>query len=211
MANRKAKKSIKFDPEWQSVIKRNYATACFSLNNWLYLADDLIECATILESRVEETFIRARARARGVSQGPLAVHFMLIAYAVENLLKAAQVRANRFRYEQEFKEHEQMPKELKTHDLVSLAKMVGLKVDLQSEDLLRRLEQCAVWRGRYPVPTAYPEFSGSAVFSDGKQYKVTWFGGKDVERLKNLIEAIRTELNLHTLRSRLTRKKIERS
>jgi len=169
MAKGKAKKRVKIDPEWELVIKRNYAAACFSPNNWLYLADDLIECATILESRVEETFMRARARARGVSatlisQGPSAAHFMLIAYAVENLLKAAQVRARGFRYEEEFKDDGQMPKELKTHDLVNLAKMVGLKVDLQSEDLLRRLEQCAVWRGRYPVPTAYPELAEALCF-----------------------------------------------
>jgi hypothetical protein len=138
------------DPEWDPVIRSNYANACLSDGDWLYLADDLLECATILENRVEETFKRLRARSRGVagkliSQGPSAVHLMLMAYAVENLFKAAP---NRSKYARDF-EVERLPDELKSHNLVDLAKKAGVKIDLEVEDLLRRLEQCAVWRGRY--------------------------------------------------------------
>jgi hypothetical protein len=41
----------------------------------------------------------------------------------------------------------------------------------------------------------------SARFSDGKQYRVSWFGGDDIERLKKLVQTIRIQLNLYTLRA----------
>jgi hypothetical protein len=57
-------------------------------------------------------------------------------------------------------------------------------------------------RGRYPVPLTYEDVSGSARFSDSKQYSLSWFGGDDIERLKRLVQTIRTELNLYTLRGK---------
>jgi hypothetical protein len=40
----------------------------------------------------------------------------------------------------------------KTHDLVKLAKIAGVKVDDTSKGILEILTECIYWNGRYPVP-----------------------------------------------------------
>ncbi len=193
------------DPEWDHVFKSNYESACFWDINWLYVADDLLECATMLEPRVNEIFQRMRAHAKDQSvrlilHGALGVHFMLVSYAVENLFKAALVRKNSRRYKEDFEENESFPDELRTHDLVALARLTGFTLDPVREDLLRRLTRSALWHGRYPVPLDYRELSGSETFEDGKLYSVSHFFPDEIDRLKTLVQGIRAELSLKSNR-----------
>jgi hypothetical protein len=202
----KNKKNTKApDAQWDHVFKSNYATACFWDINWLYVADDLLECATMLEPRVREVFQRMRAHTKDrsvrlISQGVLSVHFMLVSYAIENLFKGARVRRSSGRYRNDFEATESFPDELRKHDLVRLARLTGFTLDLGREDLLRRLTRSAVWHGRYPAPLDYHEVSGSEIFEDGKPYSVSYFGGNDVDRLKTLIQDIRAELGVKSSR-----------
>jgi hypothetical protein len=195
------------DAEWDHVFKSNYATACFWDINWLYVADDLIECATMLEPRVREVFERLRAHTKDksvrlISQGALGVYFMLVSYAIEDMFKAALVRKNSRRYREDFEATERFPHELCGHDLVGLARQIGSTFDLDREDLLRRLTRSAVWQGRYPAPLDYHKLSGSEIFQDGKPYSVSHFSGGDIDRLKALVQDIRAELGVKSNRIR---------
>jgi hypothetical protein len=205
MANKMKKNRKPPDPEWDHVFKSNYASACFWDIDWLYVADDLLECATILEPRVNEVFQRMRAHTKDrsvrlISQGVLSVHFMLVSYAIENLFKGALVRENSQRYKNDFGATKKFPEELQEHDLVRLATLTRFTLDLAREDLLRRLTRCAIWHGRYPVPLDYRELSGTETFKDGKIYSVGHFGKGDVDRLKTLVQDIRAELGLKSSR-----------
>ena len=123
-------------------------------------------------------------------------YFMLIAYAVENLLKAAIIREKSFEYKRKFHETLKFPKELRSHDLVKLARKAHLNISSEEEDLLRRLTRSATWYGRYPVPLYYKHISGVEIFSDGKEYSVSWFGGNDLERLNKFIETLKDRLSI---------------
>ena len=126
-------------------------------------------------------------------QGP---YFMLLAYAAENLLKAAAVACNGPRYRAEFRAKLKFPKELRNHDLVKLAQFVQLSFSMEEEDLLRRLTRSAVWFGRYPVPLEYAHMSGDQIFSDNNEYLVSWFGGNDIERLNEFLLSLPKRLRL---------------
>ena len=121
---------------------------------------------------------------------------MLLAYAVENLLKAAIIRKYSYEYKKQFRKTLKFPKELKCHDLVQLAKKAGLKFTMKEEDLLRRLTRSAIWYGGYPVSLEYTQLSGAETFSDKKEYFVSWFGGNDVKRLNGFIENIKARLQI---------------
>ncbi len=192
---------------------------------WVDLADNLIASAALLEPEIRKVWDSycARAGAKDQSSVPLVpdyytgVYFMLLAYAVENLLKAFLVRNNRWKYERDLdaadrrreklkaegrnsQNSSDLPAELKGHDLVKFARMVGLRFDLTDEDLLVRLTRSATWFGRYPVPLRYEGSSGGTQFSDGKRYSDSHFYGDDIDSLKRFIGRLRTELNLPTRR-----------
>jgi hypothetical protein len=193
------------DPAWDHVYKSNYMSACFWDVQWLSVADDILESASILESQVREVFERLRAHARDqsvqlISHGVLGIHFMLLSYAIENLFKASLVRMHSQEYKGDFESKRKFPDELRTHDLISLARATDFTLDLNREDLLRRLTRSAEWHGRYPAPLDYRQMSGSEIFEDGKIYSVSHFGGNDLDRLKTLVRDIRLELGLKSNR-----------
>ncbi len=47
-----------------------------------------------------------------------------------------------------------------------------------------------MWEGRYPVPILYKKSAVAEEFSDGKEHHVSWFGGNDLERLKELVSKV---------------------
>jgi hypothetical protein len=155
------------DFEWDPVFKSNYESACFSYSNWLYEADNLLESASMLEPQVRKVFQRMRDHSKNPSirllpQGMLGTHFMLVSFAIENLFKAAMVREHGPKYKLKFGTTE-LPKPLKSHKLLDLARCAGFKVDTAREDLLRRMTRCAEWQGRYPVALKYEVMSGTEV------------------------------------------------
>ncbi len=190
-----------YDVDWDSVYKSNFESAAFWDVHWIAKARDLFESARKLEPAMEAVWNSYRARASNLSgrlepdhyNGP---YFMLISYAVENLLKAAAVSRNSFKYKENFRSTGKFPSELKKHDLVELAGSLGLIVSQEEEDLLRRLTRSATWFGRYPSPLKYAEMSGIERFNDGKEYQVSWFGREDVSKVRAFINGLPARLGL---------------
>ena len=189
------------DTDWDRVHRSNYERAAFWDINWISTARHLYECAKTLEPEVAAVWESYRAKSHDMSL-PLkpdhyqGVYFMLLAFAVENLLKAAAVTQRSHEYRDAFRATKKFPKELQKHDLIKLAQLVELQFDEREEDLLRRLTRSAVWFGRYPAPLDYSAMSGTEKFLDDNEYAVSWFGGKDVERLNTFITSLPTRLNL---------------
>ena len=187
--------------DWDYVHRSNFENAAFSELQWIRKAKSLYEAAKKLEAEVVSIWENRQAHAKDVSvrltadhyQGP---YFMLIAFAVENLLKAAAVASSREKYRSQFRRSKRFPKELKKHDLVKLAELVALSFNAEDEDLLRRLTRSAVWYGRYPIPLNYAKMSGDEQFTDGNEYLVSWFGEDDIHRLNKFVLNLPKRLGL---------------
>jgi hypothetical protein len=136
---------------------------------WIDKAEDLLHAASFLEPEVEKIY-RSWKKQLGISnavpngqstetpirEGVVEVYFMLVGCAFENLLKGALVRRLTRGKKGNLISEPELPGPLKTHDVLSLAQELKVKLLSRREvDLLKRLEEIILWRGRYPVPTAY--------------------------------------------------------
>lgn len=190
--------------DWDDVYKRNYESIAFWDIQWIYCAKALLTSASEIEPRVCELWDNYQAHMEDKTiplkadyyQG---TYFMLIAYAVENLFKAAIVRENSLIFRHEFQSNKKFPTDLKSHELVELAKKAGFNYSLEEEDLLRRLTRHAIWAGRYPIPLGYKESAVSEKFSNGSHHHISWFGKSDIERLNSLIIRIKESLELKNI------------
>ena len=180
--------------DWSEVHLSNYESAVFGMFSWRTAAKKLFMSAKVLEPHVLEMWESYRAASKG--DGELkpdyhqGVYFMLIAYAIENILKAMIVRRFNYELKKSFRENKKFPSLLKDHDLMALCKTAGVSVNLEEEDLLRRLDRSSVWYGRYPAPLDYKELSGVEQFTNGDEYSVSWFGGNDVEKINALFKEL---------------------
>jgi hypothetical protein len=193
---------------WDRIIRRNFESDVFDTSKWLRQSDGLMAAAELFEPTIEKQWQIYRTFDGDLRKLPSwdarAVHFMLIGFAVENLLKGALVFSHvptngvmYFRtYSPLYGEISQgdLPALLKNHDLVELALRLELELTPEEEDLLHRLTRATEWYGRYPVPVRYEELEGSRRFADGNRYNIRYSAGDDVERAKRLITSLEQKL-----------------
>ena len=76
---------------------------------------------------------------------------MLYGFSLENLFKAIWT-LNKFgpRHNEEWMPRPEFPKELKTHDLIQLAKLVDAELIDKYGFSLKILSETTIWSGRYP-------------------------------------------------------------
>ncbi len=190
------------NPEWDPVFKSNYRTKLLFPSEWVRKAQGLLDSAKLLEPEVVAIWDSMREWHKSKNKRSLkpdellSVHLMLVAFAIENLFKAALVRDGGNDLRQEFDSTGKLPRLLKTHDLFVLATKTSLPIGTEEEDLLRRLTRAAIWAGRYALPIDFSEIAGSETFSDGKQWSVAYLGGNDIDRLRDFVEKIRRDLSL---------------
>src|SRR6266487_4632962 len=179
------------------VFKTNYRASLLSSSSWTKKADALLDSARLLEPEVAAIWESLREwqatkdRRELKSDEILSVYLMLVAFAVENLLKAELVRKFYSEFRQMFDSSGKLPALLKTHDLFVLATQANLSMEPRDEDLLRRLTRSAIWAGRYPIPIDFSGMVGGEKFSDGKIWSTSYLGGNDVDRLRTLVDKIR--------------------
>jgi hypothetical protein len=157
---------------------------------WLGVACRLRAAADVLLER--ETPI-ADASATGVpvenipdSQFPrFEATDLLLAYAIENLLKALLIARGRVTFQ-----NQQLPKELKIHNLYKLHTLAGPKTQIPRH-VLDWLTYMSEWRSRYPIPTSIEKFwpmdnhgtmrAGGFTFPQSHQQMLAYFDGLKAE------------------------------
>lgn len=162
---------------------------------WIGKAEELLAAAHLLEAEIQAQWAEIeiergrimRTSGRINVQGP---YFVLIAYAVENLFKATLVHRNHESLRNRLLSS--LPRYLSEHDLIRLAQRVKFSISVPDQDLLTRLTRNSVWAGRYPVPTGPHSSRALQQYSDGRVYLTAFFAPKDVDRLHDLLNRIRS-------------------
>jgi hypothetical protein len=180
-------------------------------NQWIEIAEGLVNAARALQSQVDAYWSNESARARDSSlrfpsDAPHRIQLMMFSFAIENLMKAFLIREKKAEYEVQMKSNPILPQELRTHDLVKLAIAVGevrpsfkRDFDHDREELLRRLTRRATWSGRYPVPLHYRQLQGEERFLDGTVGLLSYKTSADPNEAIRLVNELCIALNLRHL------------
>ena len=193
-----------------------YAKMMLDERLWRRAADDLFEAARAVEPRVQEfwNIVMADINARDpkdtevrqvkMKRSLQPTYTMLVAFAVENLLKGAIICQNRDQFRAEVAEGGGcLPAIARGHDLFRLAKTAHFPMKPDDEQVLRRLSRNATWAGRYPVPLEHGRMGWGEVFSDGtSRIEAASYPANDVDRLNELVERVQCYLNECSSRSR---------
>lgn len=134
---------------------------------WREKGLDLKQTAEFIEGKVGERFdvdrnklgLESSRTVTEVRHGLLDVYAMVLGYSMECFLKALLVRKLlRGKSHHRFGEDNLFNKS-KTHDLCNLAISVNFGLSERESKVLKHLEKCVVWAGRYPIPTSAIELS----------------------------------------------------
>ncbi len=119
---------------------------------WVRAAEVLLASAAVLEPHACRYWL-TKGSDKKIAEGYLKTQLMLAGYALENMLKALIVHDRRDLLDQDFTSKKRLPKDLRSHDLVDLAKQARMRLaDDDTKGLLTRLTRHSIWAGRYPVP-----------------------------------------------------------
>lgn len=171
------------DAYWQQI----FAEALTSTEDWVFSAKALRLATDSIARRLESAW-QAIHELQPTLPADLKLHpilLMLSSYAAENYLKARIVVVNGWSAANIGKE---LPRPLKSHDIAELARLAGVGLNAEEEDIVDRLSVYAVWAGRYPSPRNRDELRPSIV--GGNRNLATFFRGSDASVVQCLLEKL---------------------
>jgi hypothetical protein len=174
---------------------RHFAQAVLRTEAWFRTADELIAAMDLLEPLVERFWEDVRSVAFAVdmtsavpskhqkSDAPskhnlINQHMMLAGFAIENLCKG--YLAGRLNHEErESVKGGALPESLKSHHLLGLVQQTGMTLSDTEKDLVKRIREAVVWRGRYPSASSHRGIRPFAQI------------GSDIRHIKTLLQKLR--------------------
>ena len=172
---------------------------------WINQSDELLAASKKLEPSIKKYWLTATKyfdSNKGTYSPPpgfkpnrllQSTYFMLMAYAIENLLKAILIRQSKEDFEREVMLTHELPKDLKGHNLTVLTNKTNFKINQTEFNLLSRLCRNSVWQGRYPVPVKAAQLN-SIVQHNGKAHLTALLAPNDISNLKSLIKRKRKHI-----------------
>lgn len=170
---------------------------------WLQLAQRLRSTADVLAPKIENLFqgfdntdaLPSSAAEAMLTEvvSYLSVFMMLMAFAFENIMKAHLIEIKREELFNHTETKGELPRMLKTHKLLDLAKNCSLQLEDYEITILRRLTKHAEWEGRYPVAVSAKHFFRT-VGSDGVPQTGHGWSSSDVDQVTQLLDKISSEL-----------------
>jgi len=170
---------------------------------WIEKADELIKVAALLKPHIDQNAWNKKQGKVRLEYYP--IYFMLMSYALENLLKALKLKKNSHLKER-LRQTRKLPEELKTHNIYSLAKDSGLLSqgdypDL-TEDLLKRMSISATWFSRYPTPVKADDMNSPFYLENADYYgMLRKYGSEDVSEIDKIIASVYAELGKQSPKS----------
>ncbi len=158
---------------------------------WISTAEALLESAALFEPQLQK-YWESKGTEQKSYEKFLKSNLMLAGFAMENVLKALIVQNQRESLEQEFSTKNELPKILKSHNLVVLAERAGLQFTNEgTKKLLDRLTRHSVWAGRYPVPLRPSDLPAEDIFCLGANFITSSsFASSDWENLQILFQQV---------------------
>lgn len=180
------------------------------LNPWFWVekADKLLEASEVLKPKLRKywNIVRTNAREGRYKKGgpppkktPSELHgpyFILVSYALENLLKALIIQDRSEEIRGQFSQTGRLPRLIKDHDLVKLSKRANIKIDITEEDVLTRLSRLSKWKSRYPVPVELSDMQNIIKYSNGRGYFTDYFKPEDIDQLDAIVKRVKDRLRV---------------
>ncbi len=175
---------------------------------WVDKADKLLEASKILEPQIQDYWnvVINNAKEGRYNKGgepphipPSNLHdpyFILISYALENLLKALIIRDRSDEIRSRFTQTGNLPKLIRDHDLLELSRKASITMDIKEEDILTRLSRFSKWKSRYPVPVELSDLQNILKYSDGKAYFTDYYKPDDLEQLDAIVKRLKDHLKV---------------
>jgi hypothetical protein len=184
---------------------RRFSQAVLSAEAWFYTADELIAAMDLLEPHVGRFWDDVRSVFLAVdntsdvpsqhqtSDVPpkhektdvpskhslINQHMMLAGFAIENLCKGYLADRFSLKEREDVQRAGVLPKSLKGHDILNLVEQTGMTLSDTEKDLLERITDTVVWRGRYPSATSHERIRPFAQM------------GSDIRKIKTLLQKVR--------------------
>ena len=167
---------------------------------WVEKANELIEVASLIKPHIDEKAWNENQERTLFKEHYITIYFMLMSYALENLLKALKIK-NNSQLEGKLKQKQtiKLPKEFLTHDIYSLAKDSGLVSENDypdlTEALLKRMCISATWFSRYPTPVKATDMNSSFYLENADYYgMLRTYGSEDVSEIDKIIRSVYAKL-----------------
>jgi hypothetical protein len=196
---KKQKDRLQPDQLWQAI---QFSGRLTNTRLWIEKADELIVAANLLEAealgywseiKVENNQIVSVPNRKNVQEA----YFLLIAYALENFLKALLIHQNQKTLKGWLLQ--KLPGYLLSHDLIELASKAKFNINVSEEELFCRLSRYSIWKARYPIPLYSDALANMKILSDEKAYFTDYYKPQDINLIHNIIDRLRkyvvTEIN----------------
>jgi len=161
---------------------------------WIEKADELISAANLLEAealkywseiKIENNQIAGIPKRKNVQQA----YFLLIAYALENFLKALLIHQNQKTLKGRLLQ--KLPGYLLSHDLIKLSSKARFNISVSEEELFCRLSRFSIWKARYPIPLYSDTLANMKILSDEKAHFTDYYKPQDINLIHNIIDRLR--------------------
>lgn len=189
------KKKQKNKPQPHQVLQAiQFSERLTNTRLWIEKADELIVAANFLEAdaleylseiKVENNQIVSIPKRKNVQES----YFLLIAYALENFLKALLIHQNQKTLKGWLLQ--KLPGYLLSHDLIELSSKSKFNINVSEEELFCRLSRYSIWKARYPIPLYSDALSNMKILSDEKAYFTDYYKPQDINLIHNIIDRLR--------------------
>ncbi len=161
---------------------------------WFRMADDLIAAANILEVEVVKYWSEIKIENNQIVDIPnrknvQQAYLLLIAYALENFLKALLIHQNQKTLKGRLLQ--KLPGYLLSHNLIELSSKARFNINVPEEELFCRLSRFSIWKARYPIPLYPDALANMKILSDEKAHFTDYYKPQDINLIHNIIDRLR--------------------
>ncbi len=161
---------------------------------WIEKADELVSAANILEEEVVKYWSEIKIENNQIVGIPnhkdvQQAYFLLIAYALENFLKALLIHQNQKTLKGRLLQ--KLPGYLLSHNLIELSSKARFNINVPEEELFCRLSRFSIWKARYPIPLYSDALANMKILSDEKAHFTDYYKPQDINLIHNIIDRLR--------------------
>lgn len=179
-----------------------YSSHLLDSGIWIRRAGDLLEAAQPLEAEVGRTLVGwdwdGTDERESITNGVVGVYFMLVGFALENLLKAKLITLESGRVAAEVRRTRKFPTFLKSHNLAVLARRSSFPSRQRDDLAFEVLTRAVVWDGRYPLPMGVDDIKRETQTAEGSQ-RTLFMSELQLDDLKDLVRRVRAYIVIPNL------------